>query len=68
MLSCSECFPLYIRHILNFANVEVVDYLSSMLISTFVTANVAVFSSSFDDSHVDQGESILIVTVDLQQL
>jgi len=47
--------------------IGVVDYSSSMQISTVVIANVNVFSSSFDDCHGDYGESTLIVTVDWQR-
>ena len=46
--------------------VGVVDYSSFMQISTVVIANVDVFSSSIDDSHSDNSESSLIVTVDWQ--
>ena len=48
-------------------HVGVVDYSSSMQISTVVIANIDVFSSSFDDSRRDKGESTLIVAVDWQQ-
>jgi len=47
--------------------VGVVDYSSSMQISTVVIANVDVFSLSFDDSRGDKGESTLIVAIDWQR-
>jgi len=47
--------------------VGVVDYSSSMQISTVVIANVDVFSSSFDDACGDKGESTLIVAGDWQR-
>ena len=48
-------------------HVGVVDYSSSMQISTVVIANVDMLSSSFDDSHGDKSESTLIVAVDWQR-
>ena len=42
--------------------VGVVDYSSSMQVSTVVIANVDMLSSSFDDSCGDKSESTLIVT------
>ena len=45
----------------------VVDYSSSMQISTVVIANVDVFNSSFDDSSCNKGESTLIIAVDWQR-
>jgi len=62
-----KCFREYICHIFVCVYVGVVDYSSSMQISTVVLANVDVFSSSFDDSRGDKGESTLIVTVDWQR-
>jgi len=67
MLIFSKCFREYISHIFVCVYVGVVDYSSSMQISTVVIANVDVFSSSFDDSHGDKGESTLIVAVDWQR-
>ena len=67
MLIFSKCFREYICHIFVCVYVGVVDYSSSVQISTVVIANVDVFSSSFDDSRGDQSESTLIVAVDWQQ-
>jgi hypothetical protein len=67
MLMFSKCFREYIYHIFIFVYVGVVDYLSSMEISTVVYANVDVFSSSFDDSRGNKSESTLIGTADLQR-
>ena len=66
MLIFSKCFREYICHIVVRLYVGVVDYLSSMQILTVVIANVDVFSSSFDDSRGDKGESTLIDAVDWQ--
>jgi len=66
MLIFCKCFREYICHIFIIVYVEVVDYSSSMPISTGVIANVDVFSSSFDVSRGDNGESTLIVAVDWQ--
>ena len=49
-------------------HVGVVDYSSSVQISTAVIANVDVLSLSFDDSRGDQIETTLIVAVDWQRL
>jgi len=67
MLIFSKCFCVYICHISICVYVGGVDYSSSMQISTVVIANVDVFSSSFDDSHGDKGESTLNVAVDWQR-
>jgi len=48
-------------------HVGVADCSSSMQTRTVVIANVDVFSSSFDDSRGDKGESTLIVAVDWQR-
>ena len=66
MLILSKCFLEYICHIFVCVYIGVVDYSSSRPILTVVIANVDVFSSSFDDSHGDESESALIVTVDWQ--
>jgi len=62
----SKCFREYICYIFVCVYVGVVDYSSSMQISTVVIANVDVFSSSFDDSRGDKSESTLIVAVEWQ--
>jgi len=67
MLIFSKCCREYICHIVVCVYVGVVDFSSSMQILTVVIANVDVFSSSFDDSRGDKGESTLIVTVDWQR-
>jgi len=66
MLIFSKSFHESICHIFVCVNVGVVDYSSSMQISTVVIANVDAFSSSFDDSRGDKSESTLIVAVDWQ--
>ena len=48
-------------------HVGVVDYLSSMQISTVVIANVHMLSSSIDDSRGDKSQRTLIVAVDWQR-
>jgi len=67
MLIFSTCFREYTCHTLVCVNIGVVDYLSSMQISTVVIANIDVFSLSFDNSSRDMGESTLIVAVDWQR-
>jgi len=66
MLIFGKCFRDYICHIVGCVYVGVVDYSSSMQISTVVIGNVDVFSLSFDDSRGDKSESTLIVAVDWQ--
>jgi hypothetical protein len=67
MLIFCKCFREYICQIFLSVYVGVVDYLSSVQISTVGQANVDVFSSSFDDSCGDMGESTPIVAVDWQR-
>jgi len=67
MLIFSKCFCEYICHIFVSVYVGVVDYVSSMQISTVVIANVDVLSSNFDDTHGEMSESTLIIAVDWQQ-
>ena len=67
MLIFCKCFREYIYHIVVCVFIGVVDSSSSMQISTVVIANVDVFSSSFDESQGDQGESTLIDAVDWQR-
>jgi len=67
MLIFSKCFREYICHIFVCVYVGVVDYSSSMQISTVVISNVDVFSSSLDDSRGDKREITLIVAVDWQR-
>ena len=66
MLLFSKCFGEYICHIFICVYVGVVDYSSLMQILTVVVAGVDMFSSSFDDSRGNEGESTLIVAVDWQ--
>ena len=63
MLVFVKCFREYIYHILVCVYLGVVDYSSSMQISTDVIANLDVFSLNFDNSHGDESESTLIITV-----
>ena len=67
MLIFRKCFREYICQIFVRVYVGVVDYSSFMQIWTVVTANIDVFSSSFDDSRGDKGGSTLIVAVDWQR-
>jgi len=67
MLIFCKCLCEYICHIFVCVYVGVVDYSSSMQISTVVIAKVDVFNSSFDDSRGNKGESTLIITVDWQR-
>jgi hypothetical protein len=66
MLIFSTDFREYIGHILVSVYREVVDYSSFSPTSTVVIGNIDVFSSSFDDSRGDKGESTLIDAVDWQ--
>jgi len=66
MLIFCMCCREYICNIFVCVYVRVVDYSSSLQISTVVTPNIDVFSLSFDDSCGDTSESTLIVAVDWQ--
>jgi len=67
MLILSKCFCEYICHIFVCVYVGLVDYSSSIQISTVVIVNFDVFSLSCDNSRGDKGESIMIVAVDWQR-
>ena len=64
MLIFRKCFREYICHIFVCLYVGVVDYSSSMHISTVVIAHLNVRSSRLDDSCGDKSESTPVVAVD----